>query len=681
MKKIKYLFFLLILCFPFFVKAEGIIDYKIDATLLENGDLEIQEYFYLSGKYNGFERIINYKNSFLPEFDSNKFWYEGSALHNGSGIELKEIKGVPIDESFDFTKIKGDLFSKVKKASKGDYGVYTEEKTEDGVVYQIYNPGKKDKAFYLHYLVKDVGIVHQDVGELGWNLIGNELSEPIENFTATIHFPGNTGTLRGWAHGPLYGEVRIVSNEEIKVTVENLDAYNAIDVRATFDPNIISNAKKRTNADVLNQILIYENQVAADANEQRELEFKKLIEKAEAALTTVETSLKGSDLKVARNRIRALPDGIEKVNLLKRLQKVEKKVKQKEEDLLHWQVPSSILLAVFLLVWSFYVYKNYDKEYKSNFKEKYFRDFPSNLSPAMVGYLIRKKIGTEELSASILDLIEKKKIVYETLSKEDKDYLLKKNCPMEELNENDKLLIDLLFGIQDQITLKAIKANADMFYDDFLEKYQAWIASLTKEGKNHHFFEKIFKIKRTNVLLCVFLILCYGYLFFCQVDFVFYLTWCLLPLGGLLLSFGYLIYTFCFEKRTKEANEEYHQWMALKQFMKDFSQMDKRDLPQIELWEKYLVYAVVLNCADQLAKDMEIQVQSISPEFSYYDYRTFLFFSSMSQSLNTLMEASIQVATNARAIANSSSSSGSGFGGGFSSGGGSFGGGGGGGRF
>ena len=78
---------------------------------------------------------------------------------------------------------------------------------------------------------------------------------------------------------------------------------------------------------------------------------------------------------------------------------------------------------------------------------------------------------------------------------------------------------------------------------------------------------------------------------------------------------------------------------------------------------------------------MEIQVQSISPEFSYYDYRTFLFFSSMSQSLNTLMEASIQVATNARAIANSSSSSGSGFGGGFSSGGGSFGGGGGGGRF
>ena len=59
MKKIKYLFIMFVmLCMPIFAKAYGIENYYIDATIEENGDILVQEYFELNGEYNGYERII-----------------------------------------------------------------------------------------------------------------------------------------------------------------------------------------------------------------------------------------------------------------------------------------------------------------------------------------------------------------------------------------------------------------------------------------------------------------------------------------------------------------------------------------------------------------------------------------------------------------------------------------------
>ena len=139
-----------------------------------------------------------------------------------------------------------------------------------------------------------------------------------------------------------------------------------------------------------------------------------------------------------------------------------------------------------------------------------------------------------------------------------------------------------------------------------------------------------------------------------------------------------------FSKRTKNGNELYLKWNALKNFMKDFGSFEEKELPEIGLWEKYLVYAHIFGIAEKLRKEMEVKIPNIenySNGMSTYDYM--IFNNALNRSVATSVTAAITSA-NAK-IAESTSSSGGGFGGGFSGGssGGGFSGGGGsgGGRF
>ena len=209
----------------------------------------------------------------------------------------------------------------------------------------------------------------------------------------------------------------------------------------------------------------------------------------------------------------------------------------------------------------------------------------------------------------------------------------------------------------------------------FASNYSSWQNTCLKEGKNKNFYEKK---KITNYILFSIspLILV---LFNDKFTYVNKLLFCLLILLGI-TSFVYYITA---TKRTKEGNEEYYKWLGLKNFMKDFGRMHEKELPEITLWEKYLVYATVFGIAKKLAKDMEIKVQEMG-DINGADIGRFNTISNMVNASNVVASAigeAKRTADRAYAAAHSSDSSGGGYGGGFSSGGGSFGGGGGGGRF
>ena len=111
--------------------------------------------------------------------------------------------------------------------------------------------------------------------------------------------------------------------------------------------------------------------------------------------------------------------------------------------------------------------------------------------------------------------------------------------------------------------------------------------------------------------------------------------------------------------------------------------MHEKELPEIILWEKYLVYASIFGLAKKLAKDMEIKVQEMQ-NIDAMDVIRFNMINSMLKTSSVVASTISEVkrtADRAYSAAHSSDSSGGGFGGGFSSGGGSFGGGGGEGRF
>ena len=271
MRKVKkYLLFIFILFLPFFVEASGIDNYYINAQLQSNGDLIVQEYFELTGSYNGIERTIKYADNNNYAFNPNSTYYGPSSLYNGDDIVLNEIRAVDKSNSFDFNYVFGTLFTEASSASTGDFGVYSVDNVINGESYLIYLPSSYNKAIYIKYTLKNIGVLHNDVGELWWKVISDELSESVKHLEIKVSFPNNKNEFRVWAHGPLNGEVSKNGNDVLVATIDNLSSSKTVDVRAVFDKTILFNSNKKTDVNALNKILNYEIKASEEANNERD---------------------------------------------------------------------------------------------------------------------------------------------------------------------------------------------------------------------------------------------------------------------------------------------------------------------------------------------------------------------------------------------------------------------------
>ncbi len=680
----KYLLFIMLLFFfcPINIKAiEGIDNFYIDATVLNNGDIKVREVFVMNGSYNGMERIINYKNLLAQEFDPNKDYYGGSSIHNGSGITIDEVGAIDIYNNYGYEIInkKIDVFKYNKNASKGDYGYYYNDDASNGTTLTIFNPSRKNKAFYIEYTLSNMGIKHNDVAEIGWNLF-DEMREYINHFEMYIHIPNNQNELRVWAHGPLQGVSEILDRNTVKVTVDNLSAYTAIDVRLTFDLQVIANSNKTTNVNALDKIIYYEQNQAEIANQEREEAQKLLLKEATRLVEKAEKNKTRSSYNEAQNYLDFyIISGEEKQALQNRLDAVLKMIENKESR--NRKILYSLwAIWLFGLVYVIYdKYRKYDKEYKAKFDGKYYRDFPNTYGPEIVEYLFEHKIDSKGLSSAILNLIADKVIKLET---EEKKHTLIYNQEGRNLKPSDQELLNWLFvkvGDNNRVTLDEFK-NSGKKYESFLEHYNNWKSEAEKEAVNYGFYEnnssKIFDLKIIYVLLGIII----------SIVLLINRATVLNLILSIAITVMVFIYLGFIKKRTIKGNEEYAKWKGLKNFISDFGRFQERDLPDIHLWEKYLVYAHVFGLSKKLAKTMQIKIKDMNYDNVVVgDFTDTIIhinlMSSINQTIDNSVAKALSNANSAYAAAHSSSSSGLGGGGGFSSGGGSFGGGGGGGRF
>lgn len=686
MKKIYFIIMcLLVLLVPFKINAyeEGISKYYIDMTVEDSGDLHVKELIILNGDFNGFERIINYKNNDLITFDGSLNSFRGSNIYNGAGINLINIKNIDVNSnsSFEILYEDGDIFEEVTYASKGDYGKYIRSITSIGEEYLIYNPDRgSEKGFYIEYTLENVGVVHNDIGEVAINLF-DELTEYIDILEMKIHIPNNKNLLRGWAHGPLTGEITLVNKNLIEVRATKIDPYNPIDVRFAFDKEVIKDSIKVSNVEALDKIVEVETQWANQANEQREQIRMQLETEAKSAVDFAKENPNRENYNNALTSVNYLPNSDIKESLKLELVEILKEVEQTEKIYRTIFISVFVVWVVGLILLIRYIYTKYDKEHNPEFKGHYYRDIPATYGPEVLGYLLNKKVTPNELSASIMNLINKKIITVEkSTEKRKEDYMLKKSSSTEAITESEKRALTLVFGTKGETKLSDFKKTAKSSYTTFLSDYDDWKLQATAISEAEEFYEQ-----NNNKYIAVL----YSFLGFI-LTFVLYRSYInfLIYVVIFLLSLGSLIYFLSVTKKSKKGNEDYSKWMGLKRFLKDFSTMDERSLPEIALWEKYLVYAMPLGCAKKLSKDMQLKIK----EMGIYDQSTIDMYDigymlHLNRTINSTMLSSIQTAQaeltreQMSDISSSSSSSGGGFGGGFSSGGGSFGGGGGGGRF
>ena len=557
--------------FPFFVNAYGIENFYINATVLENGDILVEEYFNMNGDFNGMNRTIDYRDSGF-DFDPSLEWYGPSNLSNGSGIDIIQVGAVAIDSNFDFDNIEGTIFSKVDYADVGDYGVFTEEATYDGTELLIYNPSSKNKAFYLKYRLKNMAVKFNDIGEIYWNIPINKLKESIHHLKITVKLNKRSNEFRVWAHGPLHGELWPYDNTFLVANIDNVSAGTPIDVRMVFDSSYLLSSEKIVNESILPKLLAYEEDKAAQANYKREQEYKRQLESFKynfeecdeypnyecynslsnqlsvyswkeedknyymalmpnmyeravkneedaviALVVDAEESLSYKQYKNAEEAlINVLHDDL-KEELKSRLFAVRTAIKEKEENINKILLMIDVILGGVLIAICFrYKYLN-KNEYKKVFNHKYYRDIP-DMSPTDVSYVMNElNISNDAISAEILMLICNKHISVERILGTKDDYKFIKNVTdVTALSKKEQDILDLLFKNKNERILSEFKKHAKKFPDTFYRKWKKIVNDAEKDGKKLEVFEKNAKIyKITEIfMLCFFIIACGGPFFF-----------------------------------------------------------------------------------------------------------------------------------------------------------------------
>ena len=604
--------------------------------------------------------ITNYRINVVVNNDGSanveeSITYDFKGNFNGVSrdIDLSGIGGIDDVKVFVESDEGKKEFRLDKSEQPGTYTFYTE-----GIMakLKVFEPSLNEtKTFIYEYKLLDVVTKYNDIAEFNRKMIDTGWQVRLENIYIKVNIPEGAGRedIKVFAHGPLTGVSKILDEWNAEFTVPYVDPGTFVETRVLFPTAIVPNARKIIQKDALEDIMKTEAELAEKANRQREEARKYIREQEEKRL--------------------------KKEAMIKRLRPV-----------------GNILTAVLFVFWFFIIiriYLKYDRELKPSFQGKYYRELPGDYTPAEMSYLMSPGIfKPQDIMATLMDLVRKKQLLLNTDkqkkkglfgTKETYNYVISKNsnAPGIKLKSHESFLIDWFINdIGDGVSVSLeeikdyVKGRSNAL--QFKSKYDDWCAKAISEAQKLDFFDKSTKKGRIAGVITGVLYLVAGLL----ITILFYAPF---AIALLVQSIVLMVYSLTIKRRTAYGNEQYNMWLAFKRFLKDFSNMEKAQIPSIVIWEHYLVYAVSLGVAKEVIKQLplifsENDLNNSNLTFLYVgNYGHFSEFSNMLDNTFNTVESSISKAIE---IANSVNSSASGAGGGFSGGssGGSGGGGGGG---
>ncbi len=501
----------------------------------------------------------------------------------------------------------------------GASGMYNINNIDGGKQIKIFTPSSNEyKTTTITYTLYDVVVKYNDIAEVYWNFIGSGWDHGIDNVRINITLPGNSETLKIFAHGPLHGYSTMPSTNAVVLEVQKLRSGEMVDARLLFDNSLVDTTKMVYN-DALESILAKEEKLAVEANIKRE--------NAKKALYV------------------------------------------------------SMVIVIVALITPICVYFSVRKKAaKATFKGKYYRELPEDYGPAVMSKVVNGVLGVTsscDMLATILDLVRRKYVEIEPVYKQGKnkpyDYNLKLiRTDLEELNVQEKHFVtELIFVETAEIELKELsKKNTKSLkaQNKAVKAYDKWKEKIEEVAKEKDLLKKKKDKIAKDILKCVFaLLLSLGVAVFGIImnyeD--------ILALGSISLFLGIYELVFVVLKindliiRTEKGVEHKAIWKAFKKFLQDFSRLDERDYKSIAIWEHYLVYATALGVSKKVIKQLKIvfptEFEETSNMFATYATINLLSdtdaFSSFSSSFSS-------ATTTAFSAPSSSSGSGGGFSGG-----------------
>lgn len=171
-------------------KSYQVEDMDIQATVNDDGSVNIEQKitYKFNGSYNGIYINIPYQ---LEDIEAE----ENDDLYNGKGVTVNKVSVVNNGAETEFNK--------VNSAINGNKNVYTTT-TESGLQkIKVYSPSNNTtKTFKIDYIINNLCVKHNDIGELYYNFIGGAWEVEIKNLNIDIYIPQNREQMQVWGHGP-----------------------------------------------------------------------------------------------------------------------------------------------------------------------------------------------------------------------------------------------------------------------------------------------------------------------------------------------------------------------------------------------------------------------------------------------------------------------------------------------
>lgn len=592
---------------------------NFDVDVMLNGDMIVEETWDID---------INETNTLFKNFivDKEKFSditdVRVSRIQNGQEIFLSQI----YEEQY---HVDPECF----------YALYIKNGSKFEIAWNVgLDNSSATRTYKIYYTVKNAVKVYNDCTELYWQFVGTENEIDGDKVTGTIKIPYNSldiDKVRVWAHGPLNGDIKKISNNEVYFTLPSLSSGRMVEIRIVTDEDIYS-TDNHVRVNKLDSILKEETVWADKANKEREKD--ELIANISAIVIVVFNVVLGLCL-------------IKKTSTYIKEGKTIPKMEKYSSDL------------------------------------KYYRDIPNekNATPARCDYLynFRRSSSNIEMNkvfpAIMLDLATRGYLEFRLIDKNNVEIEVKSRA-ISELPNDEQYLFELILKCCDKnnkdiITSKEFSQYAKKEYELFHSK-----AKRTEdEAKEYHrnennidsekeqLYEKWNKRWNNNLIV-----------FVCTI--ILFYIYLIVPVLVLVLVNAIIALINRNKIKTvlsKKGFEEKTEWKALENFLNDYSLIKEKSAPDIVLWEKYLVYATVFGISEKVIKQLKVDYPqffdgSYTGNMNRYSYFTVLSdsrfsndaFSSFSKSLSSPF-------TTASSAYNSAHySSGSGGGGGFSGGGG-----------
>ena len=486
------------------------------------------------------------------------------------------------------------------------------------------------RKYEISYTVKDAITKYSDYSELYWQFVGKDFEISAKKITGTIYLPSNVSNkedIKVWGHTEgLNGTIYATDLNKIEFELDNFRSSRYVEIRTLFPTELITSSGRTKNTEILQTAINEETKWADEANaiRKRNETISKVVPIILITICVI-------------------------INLILIIVYMKKTIK----------------------------YKKYLKtlnKYKPTTELEYYRDLPDeNSTPGEAIKTIDVNLSEftptnfgKVFSATILDLALKgyieisqekneinKDVVKISILKEsngqlksDEEYILdfvKNTTNGNEyiiLKELEKYIQNHPSKVENLLKNTNTKINNQLISEQIMDKEQQ---EEYKKYKNKQFgyeFTSIFLLGFTLILFVIPVVI-----------FIIDAILC----GKIAKKINVL---------TQKGTDMQEQWKGLKKYMEDFSMLDKREVPELVIWEKYLVYATAFGIADKVIKQLKIVYpnfdEMMTTNLATYTYMNLMINTDFSKSFSNAISSSMS----------SAYSSGSGSGGGFSGGGG-----------